>query len=245
MVIIIIATIVSTRLIKSSLYELTQKTTPYQIKALNLQRAIQSHSSELVRVSASTTGEEFTKISATIPASLANLKKAQGDLAKLQGSSGKSIAVAFDEITSTILKTTEAKLAATAEMKSAVDSITASMTGASQRLRDLHESIQKLQGSSPATMVSGVNVLMTSNAQLGHLVSVRDGLKDLNLYITNIPTTPIQAKPAIPCSKLEIFIGSFDSLVKTLIINPACLTFSIMIAYANAHRALQYLGTHS
>lgn len=87
MLVVIAAAITGTRLIKSNIHELTQKTTPYQLKALNLQRTLQAHSTNLLGVSTSSSMAEIDRLSSNIPESLNQVKKAYKDMAELSGTS--------------------------------------------------------------------------------------------------------------------------------------------------------------
>lgn len=188
MVIVVGTAIFGTRLIKSNITELTQRTAPYQIKALNLQRALQSHATNLLSISSASSTEEYNKQSSNVSDSLSQVKKASGEMAQLKGESSPEDR-SISDITKDVLEKVQLKITANDAAQSAADSIKGRLAQAAGKIKDLDMSIRKLQQGTSATMVQGVDGMMGENQQLNNLTTVRDGLKDLSLYILKIPVT--------------------------------------------------------
>ncbi|MBA4392834.1 MAG: hypothetical protein C0407_04700, partial [Desulfobacca sp.] len=83
--IIIVSALISAKTVDRNVNELTQKTAPYQLKALNQQRELQGHASSLVNLSSSRTMEEFKKTTLPVNESLTAVIKASEEMAKLKG----------------------------------------------------------------------------------------------------------------------------------------------------------------
>ncbi len=188
MVIIVMTAIVGTRLIKGHINELTQRTAPYQIKALNLQRSLQYHTTNLLSISSASSSGEYAQLSSNVAASLDQVKKAFADMAQLKGSSSSEDR-AISDITKDVLDKVQLKITTNEAAQASASSIKVRLNEASAKIRDLDIYIKRLQQDTSATMVKGVDSLMAENQQLNNLMTVRDGLKDLSLYISKIPVT--------------------------------------------------------
>src|SRR5208337_1829420 len=90
MILIGATAVIGIRFIQGKVFEVTQKSTPYQIRVFNLQRALQSHSSNLLKAAASDSIEEFKKTSSIANESLAEEMQAADDVAKLSGKDSSS-----------------------------------------------------------------------------------------------------------------------------------------------------------
>lgn len=188
MVIIVFSAIFGIQSIKKNINELTQRTTPYQLKAVNQQRALQAHAANLITTSSSTSLDEYKRSKEAVSASLEQSKKASDELALLKGeklSEDREIA----DITRLVLENVERKLSAEEATASAVKSIKGRLAEASKKMKDLDISMRKLQQNTSTAMISGVDNVMATNQQVNNLITVRDGLKDLNLFISKIPVT--------------------------------------------------------
>ena len=187
-VIIVVSALIGTRAINRNINELTQKTTPYQLKALNQQRELQAHATNLTKLSSSRTVEEYRSVAADVSGSLGNVNKASEDLAKLKGdrTTGEKV---ISDITRSILEITERKIKAEDAARSASRSIQGKLSDSSKRMSELGASIGNLQQKASRSMITSVDSMVGTNTQQNNLVAIRDGMKDLNLFISKIPVT--------------------------------------------------------
>ncbi len=109
--VIIFSALMGAKETRRSIYELTERTTPYQIKALHHQRELQAHTNHLVNLSASQTMEEFQKRSSVALDSLSQVMKISEDLSKLKGERIQE-EKAISDITRGILENTERRIKA-------------------------------------------------------------------------------------------------------------------------------------
>lgn len=188
MVVIVFSAVFGIQSIKKNITELTQKTTPYQVKAINQQRALQGHAASLLGISSSASQEEYNKSKEPVSASLEQVKKASEEMAILKGT-GSSEEREISDITKLVLGNVEGKLIAEEATANAVKSIKVRLAEASKKMKDLDVSMRKLQQNTSTAMVTGVDGVMATNQQVNNLITVRDGLKDLTLYISRIPAT--------------------------------------------------------
>jgi methyl-accepting chemotaxis protein len=183
--VIIVSAMISARTVDRNVSELTQKTAPYQLKALNQQRELQAHAANLISLSTSKTIEDYKKESVVVSASLSAVSKAAEDMAKLKGESSKEDK-AISQITRGILDITERRIKAREAVTVSAKSIQERLSEVAKRLDTFVRSLQK---KSSGNIASGVDNMVDTNQQLNHLNAVRDGLKDLNLSITKIPAS--------------------------------------------------------
>lgn len=182
------AAVIGIRSIRGNINELTQKTTPYQLKALNQQRALQAHAASLLTMSTAASLGEYKQSAEGVSSTLSQVKKAGEDIAKLRaGASSEDRAIS--DLTGSILNTVEKKLVAHDTAAAAVNAIKARVAEASRKMKELDTSIRRLQQGTAGTMITGVDGLIAANQQVTNLSIVRDGFKDLNLYISRIPST--------------------------------------------------------
>ncbi len=188
MVIIVLSALFGIQSIKKHIAELTQRTTPYQIKAINQQRSLQGHAANLISISSSKTKEEYSMLKESVSNSLEQVKMSSEELTKLKGEASSDDREISD-ITKQVLTNVDKKLSAEYETVNAVKSMKGRLVDASKKMKDLDNSIRKLQQNTSTAMIAGVDIVMGANQQLNNLIIVRDGLKDLNYYTSKIPAT--------------------------------------------------------
>ncbi len=186
--IVIVSVLINVGIVNRNINELTQKTSPYQLKALHQQRELQVHATNLVNLSLSGTLDEHKKMGTVVHESLGNVTKAAEEMATLKGDR-YSEDKAISKITKDVLDITERKIIAQGAVLTASKSIQERLSEASKGIERIGESVGRLQKKGSNTLVTGVDNLLAANQQLNNLMIVRDGLKDLNLFISKIPVT--------------------------------------------------------
>ncbi len=181
--IIIVSALISARSVDLNVGILTQKTTPYQLKALNQQRELQAHSANLVNLSSSMTMGDYKKSAPLISTSLSAVSKAAEEMARLKGESS-STDKTIPEITRGIQDITERKIKAQEEVFIASKSIQERLSEVTKKMDAF---VRSLQQKNSGTMISGVDNLMGANQHLNNLSLVRNGLNDINFSLSKIP----------------------------------------------------------
>lgn len=209
MAFIAVAAVVGIHFIQKNIFNLTQKSTPYQIKTFNHQRALQSHASNLLKVAASDSIEEFKKNSDKSAESLGEEIKAADDLTTL-GSSRNYEHDQFAEITKSIESTTNKSLLSQRDTLASVSIMKKSLADASGKLQSLDSSIRKLQHGATGKMVTDIYSNARDNEQTTLLADVIDGLKDLNNFCAQLlhsadkdTTETLYANISVPLNKIQ------------------------------------------
>ena len=179
------AAVIGIRFIQKNIFTLTQKSTPYQVKTFNHQRALQSHAANLLKVAASDSLDEFKNNSARSTESLAEEIKAAEDLTKL-GSSRNYDHGQFTEITKAIEGITNKRLLLQRDTVASVATMKQNLANASGKLQSLDASIRKLQHGATDKMVTNIYSNARDNEKSTLLSTVIDSLKDLNSFCSQL-----------------------------------------------------------
>lgn len=204
--------IVGINFIQKNILLLTQKSTPYQIKTLDHQRALQAHASNLLKLAGSESVEEFKQNSALTGESLAEEINSAEELVKL-GSTSDYAANAITENTRLIQDMTQKRLQLQQETQSVVQSMRGSLGDAAKQLQGLDASVRKLQQGAAKKMVTNIDATSNENSQGSTLAALRDGLKDMSIYVNRVMN--ISDKEAVedlydnlsgPMNSMQVFV---------------------------------------
>jgi methyl-accepting chemotaxis protein len=183
--VIIISALISARTVDQNVRELTQRTAPYQLRALNQQREFQAHTANLAILSSARTMDEYKKTVSGVSESLNQVNTASAEMAKLKGE-GSGEDKTISEITRNIIGITEKKIKSQEEVFGASKAIQERL---SEVAKTLDGFVRSLQQKNSGAMITGVDNLMMANMRLNHLAQIRNGIKDLILFNSKIPTT--------------------------------------------------------
>ncbi len=111
-IVMILIVLISARTTQRNIDKLTQETAPYQIKVLNHQKELQSHTTHLINLSTVKTLDEYKKEAAHTTQSLTQLKRATEELARFGGGGQMTDDHSISEITKAVLEVTEHKIKA-------------------------------------------------------------------------------------------------------------------------------------
>ena len=179
------AAVIGIKFIEKNIFFLTQKSTPYQIKTFNHQRALQAHASNLLKVAASDSTDEYKRNAARSVESLAEEIHAAEELIKLGSTSDYEHSV-FTENTKLIQDITDKRLLLQRDTLAAVAAMKNNLADAARRLHGLDASIRKLQQGATDKMVSNIYNTATGNEQGSVIANVIGTLKDLRIYSIQI-----------------------------------------------------------
>ena len=179
------AAIIGIQFIQKNILVLTQKSTPYQIKTFNHQRALQAHASNLLKVAASDFVDEFRQNSAKSNESLAEEIQAAEELIKLGSTSDYDHDV-FTAHTKSIQGITEKRLVLQRDTVAAVAAMRISLADASGKLQGLDASIRKLQKGAADKMHANIAINAYGSYQTFYITAARDGLKDMSIYTSRV-----------------------------------------------------------
>ena len=176
-----ITSIIGMGFVKSRLQDLTQRSTPFQMRTVEFQRAIQGATADLIKVSASRNRNEYKTFVAEAEKSLADVRTDQNSL---QALSGDSMIEAYGElsgIADEISTVTDGRLKADEDALTANRSITEKLREATGRLKELDARIKGLQASTSTSYTRSVAETRDVSGRVRSIESLKLTLKDFQL----------------------------------------------------------------
>ncbi len=182
-----IGSILGMNFIKEKLLYLTERSTPYQIKSLEFQRALQGISADLVKVSASKSWEEYKSFRSEAEKSLDQVKKVYEELLSLEVKDSKRSSFSeLENIVKEIFEVTENRLKAEEEALSAFKGISQKLREITNKLKNLDAKIASLQTNRSAAFFTSLEETKGVIGRKEALENLKGHLKDLQLWIQEI-----------------------------------------------------------
>jgi methyl-accepting chemotaxis protein len=168
--------------IKEKLSFLTEKSTPFQIRTLELQRASQGAAADLIKVSVARTKTEFAASKTEADKSLVAVKKIQDTL---EGMSSEKYTVHADLVNSyeTLAKTIEKSLTSDEETAKAAKLVDQQLHDAINNLKDLDSRVKALQLTSSATYETSVDDRNSMADKSTSLAMAKTQLRDIMVVV--------------------------------------------------------------
>jgi methyl-accepting chemotaxis protein len=182
--IIVVFTVVGSFHVRKNIHKMTAETAPYQIRAAAVQRTMANHAANLTAASAAGTVDEQKASATKVGDSRDEVTKANSKLAELKGTSPDDREII--RITEGILKTSEKKVAASEAARVSAESIEKRLKTAGALIKELDADIRKLQQGTSGSMVSAVNVLIGTNAEMSAISGVWNGIQLLKQCVSDI-----------------------------------------------------------
>ncbi|MBJ6752345.1 methyl-accepting chemotaxis protein [Geomonas anaerohicana] len=190
-----IASIVGMRFVDSKLQDLTQRSTPFQMRTVEFQREIQEATADLIKASASRSRTEFETGKTEAEKSLAVVEKGQGALQALSGDVKLEAHQALTSIAGEIFTVTRGKLQAEEDAAAANKAITERMREATTRLKELDAKIKGLQSSSSTSYSRSVTETKGVSDRVRNVEALKLTLKDFHLGLMEV--SKAQGKKAV------------------------------------------------
>jgi hypothetical protein len=181
-----IASIAGMRFVDGQLLELTEKSGPYQVGTLELQRSLQAAIADILRVGASATEPELAAARKAAERALAGVADAQKALETLVGTASGDTHERLRPVSVELIEVTRGRLGAEAAATAANREIEDKLRDISARLSDLNGRIHALQASRRATFLGSVDDTARITARLRAIEGLRAVMKDLQLAVLEI-----------------------------------------------------------
>jgi methyl-accepting chemotaxis protein len=173
--------VVGMRFIKNKLYYLTERSTPFQMKTVEFQRAIQGVTADILKVSVSNNFEKYKDNRAEAEKSLSEVNKIQNDLESLYGGVKMETYSELNKIAQELFEITEGRLRSEEYIVTANSSISKRLKDSSSILRQLNENVKGFQTNRSATVLTLQTDITINSRRLKTVESLRPVLKDINL----------------------------------------------------------------
>jgi methyl-accepting chemotaxis protein len=185
-VILIIAGVAATSIIgmgfvKSRLQDLTQRSTPFQMRTVEYQRAIQGATADLTKVAASKNRKDFDVFKVEAERSLAEVQAGQEALKALSSDATAGAHAELSALANELFGITQGRLKAEEESLAASRSIADRLAETSARLKELDTRIKGLQGSTSTSYTKSVDATRDVSARVRGVELLKLTLKDFQL----------------------------------------------------------------
>ncbi|MBU5635311.1 HAMP domain-containing protein [Geomonas sp. Red69] len=184
-----VASFLSMNSIKGKLSYLTEKSTPYQVRTMEFQRALQGATADLVKVGAARSQAEFA---AAKGEALKSLAEVSGTQAKLEAVSGEKLEASaeFNSIAEELFATMTARLASEQESARAHAMIVEKSREASARLQDLEGKVRSLQQSSSSAYAKANDEADKTSKNIASIETLKVSLKELRYLLYDMQRAP-------------------------------------------------------
>lgn len=190
-----ITSIIGLGFVKSKLFYLTEKSTPFQIRTVEFQRAIQGITSDLVKVITTRSREEYGPYRSEAETSLSLVKTAQE---ALEGLSGGEKLRTYDELKQTageILDVTDQRIRAEDDAVAAGKTIVGSLNDVTKRMDELDVTVSSLLTSRQTALRDSMESAKAITNKTRSLESLGATMKDI--HVAFFETMRAQDKKAI------------------------------------------------
>jgi methyl-accepting chemotaxis protein len=181
-VVVVLSSVISMGLIKTRLYDLTERSTPFQMKTMELQRAIHAATADLIKVGSVTTESQYNSFQNDADASLGQVKKAEEAVESLLGGKKLQTYAELQSQAKELLAVTRERLTTEADAAKANDEVRARSQQMSAGLNSLDQKVKALQSKRSGTYGKS---LETTNAIAAHVREMQDMsqvMKDVQLW---------------------------------------------------------------
>jgi len=179
---VVLASVVGMGFVKGKLIDLTEKSTPFQMKTMELQRAIHAATASLVKVGASTSPAELKTYRSETEASLDQVKKAQDAVEALSG--GKKIGT-YEELLSQaqeLFKVTGDRLSSEEVAVGSSVQARVKLKEVSEDLVGLDAKVRTLQSENSSAYKKSMEAASDLRERLREIQSLDQCMKDLQLW---------------------------------------------------------------
>ncbi|WP_136514903.1 methyl-accepting chemotaxis protein [Geomonas edaphica] len=181
-----IASIVGMRFVDSKLKDLTQRSTPFQMRTVEFQRQIQEATADLIKVSASRNRSEFQSAKAEAEKTLAQVATGQEALQALSGDVKLEAHEALAGIATELFTVTSGKLKAEEDATTANKAINDRLLEATTRLKELDAKIKGLQSTSSSSYSRSVTETKSVSDRARSVEALKLTLKDFHLGLLEV-----------------------------------------------------------
>ncbi len=190
-VLVIIGVVAATSIIgmgfvKSKLFYLTERSTPFQMRTVEFQRAIQGATADLVKINTSKGMEEYRNYRVEAEKALSEVKNAQGALESLSGGSKLETHEELHKIATELFDVAQGRLQAEEAAGAADRTIMQRLKENSGKLQDLDTKIKGLQLNRSAAFVTSLENTESISSRLRNIELLKITLKDLQLAVFEI-----------------------------------------------------------
>ncbi|GAM08650.1 putative methyl-accepting chemotaxis protein YoaH [Geobacter sp. OR-1] len=205
---IVITSVFGMNFIKGKLSYLTQKSTPYQMRTVEFQKELQGATTDLVKVNAARTMQEYQTFRAEAEKSLNSVKNAELSLEEMSGNKLETHKE-LNKIAQELFTVVANKLASETAANNASLKVAQRLKESSSRLKELDQRIRILQTGRTNSFAAALRDTGQFSGKLRSVEELRNLVKDLQLVLLEIQnaqrnTVVLIAKGKLNAANLKI-----------------------------------------
>jgi len=181
-----VTSIVGMSFVKTRLTYLTERSTPFQMRTLELERAIQTVTADLIKIGASRNRNEYIAFKSEADKSLSEVLAAQQRLSALSIDTKNDTHTELSSISTELATITEGRLKANEDAEAANKTISDRLNETTSRLRELDAKIKGLQSGATASYSKSVDEGRSVSERQKYTESLRLTLKDFQLGVLEV-----------------------------------------------------------
>ncbi|WP_136526517.1 methyl-accepting chemotaxis protein [Geomonas ferrireducens] len=201
------------KFVQGKLFILTERSTPFQLKTIEMQRSLQEHTANLAEVAFATDVNALAAARSASERTLSDLHKVSGELAILKGGEGgdgtSGEVERLQSLTSEMLATTQARLKAEEGARQADLAMKRELQEITRKLSELDVTIQKRQKTSARQLSASSGSASDITQKLMSLTTARDYLKDANYALSELLKANGKKGVIIARGKLDAALNEF------------------------------------
>lgn len=203
--------LVGMKFVQGKLFILTERSTPFQLKTIEMQRSLQEHTANLSEVSFAANVNSLASARTNAERTLSDLHKVGGELAALKGKeeAGQAEVERLEGLTRDVFATTQARLKAEEGARQADQGMKSELAEITRKLSELDNSIQKRQKSSARQLSVSSGSASDITQKLMSLTTARDFLKDANFALSELLKASGKKGVIIARGKLDAALNEF------------------------------------
>ena len=176
------ASMIGMGFVKSRLFDLTERSTPFQTRTMELQRAIHAATADLVKAGAASNPSELKNYKTEAEESIGQVKKAEETLSSLLAGKKSGVYEAMATQARDLFAVTEGRLKIEGEAVLANKEVRTKLRDLSDRLKGLDQKVRSLQSGLTATYAKSVEATNLVIPKVRLIQDLKMTCKDLELW---------------------------------------------------------------
>jgi methyl-accepting chemotaxis protein len=184
--VVVLASVIGMGGVKGKLFDLTERSTPFQTRSMELQRAIHAATADLVKVGSAANQDELKNFRGEAEASLDQVKKAEDALTQLLAEKKGSVYEAVSSQASELFTVTEGRLKIEEGAEAANKEIRSKLRDVSDGLKGLEQKVKTLQSKRSADYGKSLKTTDELSSRMRDVERFNQLTKDLQLWILEL-----------------------------------------------------------
>jgi len=198
------SSLVGMNFVRGKLNVLTERSTPYQLKTIELQRAIQEHTSGLMKLAAAQTPAEFSAAKSEIEKSQEAVTGLAKELASFTGTSTAGGVDQLAAITKDMIAVTESRLKAEEAGRKADQLMKQKLQQIAQKLRSLDSSMRKSQTGSMSQLSASNQGVKKITQKMRDVQNAGNALSEVKQSVLEIAAADGKTGVVVASSKFNV-----------------------------------------